>query len=138
MLNRYEQVALTYLRQWQFWAYIAAWLAIAVLTADVLPWWWRQPMAFVFLALAATGPAGAIGCAKAQIADARASLTPGFRTPHVVAAIAWSIGAVVVMPLLTHAAFQMPLLGLIASIVVASTAFAILAYFQSATAILIT
>ena len=81
-MHRYEQVALTYLRQWQFWAYVAAGVAIVVLAADVLPSWWRQMMAFVFLALAATGPAGAIGFAKSQMADARASLMPRFRTPH--------------------------------------------------------
>src|SRR4030095_15389359 len=100
MINRYEQVALTYFRQWQFWAYLAAWAA-AVVLADVVPPWFRQTLALVFLSIAAAGPAAVIGQAKFQIADARASLMPGFRTPHVVVAVALSLGAIVLMPLLT-------------------------------------
>src|SRR5215211_3104486 len=101
MFNRYEQVVLTYLRHWQFWAFVAACAANIVLV-DVLPWWWRQPLAFVFLALAATGAAAAIGQAKEQLADARASLMPGFRMPHVMVAVALTFAALVLMPLLAH------------------------------------
>src|SRR4051812_40471468 len=102
MFYRYEQVLLTYLRQWQFWVYLGLWAAIFP-AMEVLPGWWRQVMAFMFLVLAATGPAAVIGHAKQQIADARASLTPGFRQPHVVVAIALSLGALFLMPVLTHA-----------------------------------
>ncbi len=136
MNNRYEQVLLTYLRQWQFWLYLAAWVLMFPLL-DVLPWWLRQPMVFIFLALAATVPAAVIGHAKQQIADARASLMPGFRAPHVIVAALLSIGGVVLMPLLTHAALDMPLLGLMASVAVASAAFSAFAYVQSITTVVV-
>jgi len=136
MLNRYEQVVLTYTRQWQFWAYLAGWVAV-VIVADAVPPWFRQTWGFVFLSIAATGPAGAIGQAKSQIADARGSLVPGFRTPHVVVAFVWSLATMVLLPLLSHGAFQTPPLGMIASVAAAATAFALLAYFQSVWAVVI-
>ena len=134
MFNRYEQVLLLYVRQWQFWAYIGAWVAMFPLL-DALPSWWQRVMAFIFLSLAATGPAAVIGDAKQQIADARASLTPGFRGPHLVFAVALSLATIALMPLLTHRALDLPLLGLIASVAIASVGFALLAYFQSVTAV---
>jgi hypothetical protein len=134
MFNRYEQVLLIYLRQWQAWAYVGGWIAMFPLL-DVLPSWWQRMMAFIFLSLAATGPAAVIGEAKQQIADARASLTPGFRGPHVVVAVALSLAAIVLMPLLTHRALDVPLLGLTASVAICACALANLAYFQSITSV---
>src|SRR5688572_11828903 len=134
MFNRYEQVLLIYLRQWQLWAYVGAWIAMFPLL-DVLPSWWQRLMAFVFMSLAATGPAAVIGDAKQQIADARASLTPGFRGPHVVVAVALSLAAILLMPLLTHRALSVPLLGLTASVAICACALANLAYFQSITSV---
>jgi hypothetical protein len=136
MLYRIEQVLLTYVRQWQFWLYVAGWVVMFPLL-DVLPSYWQRLMAFIFLSLAGTGPAAVIGHAKQQIADARATLMPGFRAPHVVVATALSLAALVVMPLLTHGVLGVPLLGLIASVAVVSVAFSVLAYFQSVASVAI-
>ncbi len=141
MSNRYEQVLLTYARQWQFWGYIGGWAGLVVLT-DLVRFWIAWPLLFVFITLAATGPAAVIGHAKQQIADARAALTPGFRGPHMVVAIAFSVMAIVVMPLLSYRAFASPmplpsLLGLTSAVALASAGFASLAYFQSVTSVIV-
>ena len=112
MSNRYEQVLLTYLRQWQFWAYLAAWVAMFPLLGDAADVVAAGRWLFIFLSFAATGPAAVIGHAKQQMADARASLMPGFRTPHVIVAVACRLPLIGLMPLLTHRALDVPLLGL--------------------------
>ncbi len=139
MPRRYEQVLLTYFRQWPLWAYLAGWAALIV-SLDLLSEctaWMTRPLQFTFIALTAMGPPSVLAHAKEQMAAARASLAPGFRTPHVLVPIMLTLAAIVALPLISHRALAAPVLGLVAAVSLASTGFAILAYFQSLRAIFV-
>jgi len=90
--SRYAQIALTYTKPWplRIWAAGVAigmlWIVIAAMIAGANDDSVRMGALFFCGSAAAWLGAMIAGHAKEQLGDARASLVPGFRTPHLVIA----------------------------------------------------